>query len=222
MLEVMDRRILKSQDKEKILVLNNWNHTDYFCMIVIGGITLSHIRHHCSHVPDGIFFEFEEQIVLIKRVKMTRGILKKDFSLPKISGAVIGISYPFCDLSSYEVFYQQAKDAYQYGKDNRQSIVWFSDCALRVMMNHASDYLKSSVHPAVITLKKYDLDNHTELANTLRVFLQSERSFIHAAKELHVHRNTILYRLKKIEELVELDMENPEEREYLLLSFRLG
>lgn len=40
------------------------------------------------------------------------------------------------------------------------------------------------------------------------------------AGELFVHKNTLVYRLQKIIDLFELDLDNPYEREYLLFSFR--
>lgn len=49
-------------------------------------------------------------------------------------------------------------------------------------------------------------DYYRELLWTLRVFLDSEGQIAEAAKRLYVHRNTMTYRLERIEELLHCDL----------------
>jgi PucR family transcriptional regulator, purine catabolism regulatory protein len=50
-------------------------------------------------------------------------------------------------------------------------------------------------------LISYDARHGTDYAGTLRVFMRADRSWRDAAAELHVHRQTLGYRLRKIEQL---------------------
>jgi purine catabolism regulator len=50
-------------------------------------------------------------------------------------------------------------------------------------------------------LIRHDAQHGTDYVATLRVFLQADRSWRDAAAELHVHRQTLGYRLRKIEQL---------------------
>jgi purine catabolism regulator len=50
-------------------------------------------------------------------------------------------------------------------------------------------------------LIRHDAQHGTDYVNTLRVFLRTDRSWQDAASELHVHRQTLGYRLRKIEQL---------------------
>jgi purine catabolism regulator len=50
-------------------------------------------------------------------------------------------------------------------------------------------------------LIRHDAQHGTDYVNTLRVFLRTDRSWRDAADELHVHRQTLGYRLRKIEQL---------------------
>jgi purine catabolism regulator len=50
-------------------------------------------------------------------------------------------------------------------------------------------------------LIRHDARHGTDYVNTLRVFLRTDRSWQDAASELHVHRQTLGYRLRKIEQL---------------------
>ena len=50
-------------------------------------------------------------------------------------------------------------------------------------------------------LLDYDRAHGTELVDSLRVFLNCNRSWQRAAKELFVHKQTLVYRMRRIEEL---------------------
>ena len=76
------------------------------------------------------------------------------------------------------------------------------------------------IHPEVTRLAEYDAVHHTEFARTLEVWLAKERSQAKTAAALHLHRNTLTYRLQRIRELLECDLEDDDTRLHLLLSFR--
>lgn len=57
-------------------------------------------------------------------------------------------------------------------------------------------------HPLIDTLRDYDRKQQTELLRTLENYLYFERNVKAVAAHLHVHPNTILYRIRRIEELV--------------------
>jgi len=50
-------------------------------------------------------------------------------------------------------------------------------------------------------LIRHDAQHGTDYVATLRIFLQADRSWHDAAAELHIHRQTLGYRLRKIEQL---------------------
>ena len=94
---------------------------------------------------------------------------------------------------------------------------------------YAFDYLMESfrrmemtqtlLHPALQILAQYDRNNSTELYITLRAFLDKEKNYLETAKYLHVHRNTLKYRLGRIAELTGICLEDEQELKYLRLSF---
>ena len=52
----------------------------------------------------------------------------------------------------------------------------------------------------------------------MREYLLCERDIPKTSQTLIIHRTTLLYRLKKIESLVNLSLDDPGQRLYLLLS----
>ena len=63
---------------------------------------------------------------------------------------------------------------------------------------------------SILNLIKEDEKNHTELYDTLKMYLLCENNVTMAAEKLHVHRNTLVYRLKQIKDCLELDINNNE------------
>lgn len=74
------------------------------------------------------------------------------------------------------------------------------------------------IHDELDRILQSDLDNDAELLETLYVFLLNERSLVKTAKQLNVHRNTVVYRINKFNEIVTLDLDDPNTRMHVLLS----
>ena len=77
------------------------------------------------------------------------------------------------------------------------------------------------IHPAIETLRVYDRQNGTEYLKTLNVYITSMCRHSATIKKLHIHRNTLLYRLKKIEELTGNSLEDERFCALLLCNFYL-
>jgi len=57
-----------------------------------------------------------------------------------------------------------------------------------------------------------DTDNGTAYGETLRAYLDALGEVMLVAKQVHVRRNTLRYRIKRLCELVDLDLDDPTER----------
>jgi hypothetical protein len=70
-------------------------------------------------------------------------------------------------------------------------------------------------------LLAYDADKHADLVPTLRAFLEVSGSWQECARLLHVHVNTLRYRLHRIEELTGRDLRKFADRVDLFLALRM-
>lgn len=77
------------------------------------------------------------------------------------------------------------------------------------------------IHPALRTLYQYDQKKGGDLYRSLYYYLLYEQSIQKGADAVHVHRNSYLYRIRRIRELTGIDTDDPEERAYLLFSYLL-
>jgi len=84
------------------------------------------------------------------------------------------------------------------------------------------DKLKSYYHDVVEPLRKYDEIHHMDLGATLFTYFEENGNAVKTAKRLFVHRNTLDYRLKKIEEITERKLSNAYDRLTLQLGVIIG
>lgn len=121
--------------------------------------------------------------------------------------------------------YVQAKTALDVGS-RKKPYLWihyFSQVAMTYILEQATRRLPGTMicHEGLLELKKHDEENQTQYMETLRVYLEQHLSATQAARELFIHRSTFLYRLDRIREILQSDLDDPEEVFYLELSFRL-
>ncbi|OIJ20531.1 PucR family transcriptional regulator [Anaerobacillus alkalidiazotrophicus] len=77
-------------------------------------------------------------------------------------------------------------------------------------------------NPVLIQLLEYDKVNKTQFLETLEVFLNKDSNIHEAAKELHVHANTLNYRLKRISEICGVDFKNQNEKLTLYVDIKIN
>lgn len=209
--------------------LNDWKASDYFRMILIGDENsikdreLEIIQETLKQYMGlhGIVVIHENQICcLYKLPEKEENFQNMMERLTEKFPFHIGISNPFSELQHCSFYKQQAIDALK-GND-KQQIVEFQEVAVNTIIYHSNlTYKKLARHPLAIFLEQYDQRHNTKLGKTLYLYLVNERSIKKTAEQLFIHRNTVLYRLKKIEELYAVNLESVEERMYLMISLRM-
>lgn len=76
-------------------------------------------------------------------------------------------------------------------------------------------------HALVKRLEKAEHDKEENLLTSLIIYLQNERSLTKAAKKMYIHKNTLLYRIKKIMSHYDCELDSYYEREYILMSYAI-
>ena len=141
-------------------------------------------------------------------------------------GGSAGISEVFsgkADVEDLGFYYKQAELAAGYAGEAEKTYCTYSQVALR----HLGDRLLADggarfvYHRALEQLARFDRENDARLYETLRLYLENEQNTMETARKLFVHRNTLLHRLRKIEELTRLDLGDSQVRLRLLLSLLL-
>lgn len=69
-------------------------------------------------------------------------------------------------------------------------------------------------------LADYEQENGTPLLQSLRVFLEQNRSWQNAAKQLHIHKTTLIYRMRRIESMTGRSLDRTEDVAILWLALQ--
>ena len=82
------------------------------------------------------------------------------------------------------------------------------------------DALRAFADSMLSPLDAYDLDHAGELVSSLQAFLEHNARWESAAADLFVHRHTLRYRMRKVEELTGRDLSNSFDRMEFWLALR--
>jgi PucR family transcriptional regulator, purine catabolism regulatory protein len=95
--------------------------------------------------------------------------------------------------------------------------------ALRLIFHLAGNpELRAFQRDAIGPLEASDAARRSEFVRTLEAFLHAGGNHMRAARDLHVHRNTLIYRLERIQELLGgANLEDPETRLNLQLALKI-
>ncbi|HIU63987.1 MAG TPA: PAS domain-containing protein [Candidatus Avacidaminococcus intestinavium] len=119
--------------------------------------------------------------------------------------------------------YKQALTAAELGRKERpeQTIFHFLDSGVfqffpAVMQD---EYMQKFIKRTIGTLEEYDKEHDTELLETLKFILKSE-SLKDVADSLFVHRQTVLFRKKRIEQLLKISLDDFETKLSLSMALK--
>lgn len=91
----------------------------------------------------------------------------------------------------------------------------------RMLMEwYASDTVRASVRDQLAPLEKLGAARADTAIRTLATYLDEQGSIIKTAQRLHLHRNAVTNRLRSITELLDVDLEDPDQRLALQLACR--
>lgn len=74
---------------------------------------------------------------------------------------------------------------------------------------------------AVLRLLQYDRENHADLTLTLKCYLENNLNATKTQELLHIARTTCLYRVQRIERIMNVDLKDIKVQLYLLILFQM-
>lgn len=224
-------------DTSLMLELMQWEKNDQFICALIqsqqrnSAEILGHVVHGdlCRLIPNSyVMFIKQQQCVVVNMTKSKVDQRELRYLLSPVCrdyGLYAGVSSPVRGIRQLFQAFRQADIALKqaFYLRNQYWVMPFSVCALDVMLRNIQIGIApmNMVAPELLALKEMDERRGTQFFETLKGYLLNERDIPKAAQELIVHRSTLIYRIKKIQTMFSLDLDDPEQRLYLLISLRL-
>ncbi len=137
----------------------------------------------------------------------------------------VGVGRPKAGIQGVRSSCREAEQALSMGARlyGAGRVIAFADLGLHrllfAMQSHAE--LREFYDDQVSALVEYDRRTGAGLMKTLEAFFRCHGSPTEIAGLLHLHRNTVLYRLRRIEDIGRLRLDNPETRLNLHLCLRV-
>lgn len=138
-----------------------------------------------------------------------------------------GISRPATGLHALRDAYREARDAVSIAHElgEREKTTFYGDLKLYQLLlalkEHNLDHMQQFYDETLGPLAAHDSARQGDLMRTLDGFFAANGNLAQAAKDLAVHRNTLVYRLERISELTELDLNDADNRLILHLALKI-
>ncbi len=216
-------------------VVSRW----YQCVVVSSGKAYDENQRSLLMIGLHKIFEncmtcyYEDNIILFIRKTNIQPLSYDDRKLEDLmhqhnSCACIGNHTAF--LSSFRTLYLSTKMSLNMGmklkhEGERRILIgehYLLYQIIDICANHG-DYVHGGnlmflCSPRYLELRKHDLKNNDSLSNIFMVYVQNNCNSSQAAKKLFLHRNTLLNKIAKIEEIVGGSLDNHELRTDLYFS----
>lgn len=157
-------------------------------------------------------------------IKLARAItqeIQRQFSSGKVS---VGLGQAARDIALWRNSYRDAVQALELAaRLQTDTPLFIGDLGVYQLILSLSDREKllAFCEKTLGSLIEYDLRQHADLIKTLEAFFACHGNLSQTAEMLIVHRNTLLYRMHRIDEIAQIDLERPETRLALHLALTI-
>lgn len=164
----------------------------------------------CAHYADTWPVEHQGGIVILKKAY-------EPFDLEALQQLVaeaprVVVSEPFSDLKlliNHLHACQRTVDLADFD-DNESRVVFVENYKMPIayLVLKRTPNGMCLYHSAIDMIRKHDQEHETNYFDTLRAYLLNEMNCQKVAEKLFIHKNTVMYRIQRIEELFQLNLKD--------------
>ena len=203
-------------DLENEIEQFNWDFKKYFKVLSIVSSNQSHFVYLCNEInmlSDNLTaFVYNTQMVVIINYLENNNLnfyLQEIYKIIGEYNCVVGISRSFLSLRKLRIYLRQAVNARQYGVLLKEEHNYFHYSRYQyydMLMHYDKQEWSSLLSREYLRLKDYDSINNTDLTSTCIAYYLEGLKVSKASEVLHIHRNTLMYRLETIKEIINCDV----------------
>ncbi|WP_394903398.1 PucR family transcriptional regulator [Clostridium butyricum] len=159
-----------------------------------------------------------------KVLEILQKIVKHCESKHLIKSIFIGIGKETKSIRCIYKSYRQADSVVIINKKKyNNDICRYDDIGIYKLLFAIQDrnVIRSFIDETIGKVIEYDSYNNTDYFTVLRCYLSYNGSLQDTANELYIHRNTVNYKIKKSEEILNVDLSKLEIREMIDIAYKL-
>ncbi|MBL8132112.1 MAG: helix-turn-helix domain-containing protein [Anaerolineae bacterium] len=168
-----------------------------------------------------VFLAIDEQDAVISGMKLSKAFPAEVQRQYPGYHVAVGVGQPATDVANWRRSYGEAVQARDLAvRLHSDTPLYIGDLGVYQLLIRLNDKerLMGFCEQTLGPLVDYDMRQHADLVKTLEAFFQCHGNLSETAKQLIVHRNTLLYRMNRINEIAGVDLDRPEIR----LAFHLA
>lgn len=159
---------------------------------------------------------FEELEEYARAVEMS-------FLTESSTAVYVGISNPRDDLVSIPEAYEEARSAINVGRiyHGNRNVFTYRNLLLERFLSDVPADMCNGYNAMIFNRKTARLFND-EMVNTIETFFDNSLNLSETARKLYIHRNTLVYRLEKVQRAIGLDLRNFDDAVTFKMMMLLG
>lgn len=233
--DLLDNQVHDSSSIEQRMTNLGWNLTSGLYIMLLTDSArnffdgkaqlITRQLHHM--MPDSRWVIYHGQIVFLISSDTPKTFHQSEqlYHYLEINHLTASISNRFGNILDIRKYYLQAVKADSFGQrfHPQTHLHLYSDYMFYHMGEIVSEQhdLRDFYHSGVIAVQDYDKRHNTNFLETLRLYLTYIDQPGIVAEKLYVHKNTVFYRIGKLKEQFQLNLEDGEERFQIQLTLKL-
>lgn len=198
-LERLKKTKLKNSKSNKIMLVN------------ISSLDKKEVNNVRNIYKDYISILKDDYLLIFFDEEVEQGLIEKMNSLLFSAKSQAILSKDIIDLYYIHDIYEHLKKLFEKLKTslNEYKIYFEEDYLLLLpIIDNDNNDLYSYVDDDIRQIYFYDNENKTNFIDTLYIYLLTNNSLIETSKRLYLHRNTITYRLEKMRDNFNIELNN--------------
>lgn len=175
-------------------------------------------------LPDVKCVFYENKLVMLFETEDSRKFETRIYSYLESNKLIGSLSIFFTNIQEIKLFYKQTSDILELGiKLHKKDVIFYHNNMYiyqMILELKKNVPLRSYCLTQLIDVLRYDQIYNTKYFSTIREYLNT-RNISTTAIILNIHRNTMLYRIKKFTELTSLSLDSGGDIYNLWLSYKI-
>lgn len=245
----LDQKLKRMLDNESLSEIEirgainsiGWNmHDPYICITAVpanpfyaSGVLVQVGEKVCKDISGLIYQVVNKSIVFIKNRRNDDTRIQEladriSSSLQRRSCKMqLGVSTIFSDFSFLYLYYRQGVKIIEWGREELEhpqamSTFYYDDFIMRSIVANVCDHAAAEIicPTGLMLLIEYDRAHGGDLVPILHEYLNNNMYVSETSRKLFIHRNTLINKIKKINEIMQIDLDDGDKRLEVMLALR--
>lgn len=183
-------------------------------------------------LPSAKVFSYNNRILILEKLKdltknkymsQIQNVISQMNDAIHSYGLRCSISKSFSSILDLKTAFVQCDAAFTLDSDLKNTFITYENVWLQHMFSICDNAfpLENFCEPVIQQIASMKQTGAVTPLEILKVYLETDRQLSVAAKELHMHRNNVLYHINRLRSQYNLELDDSEQRLHLLISLKI-